>query len=260
MPKPDLNKARGLVCGLALGEALAAGEHLPEISESLPTGLWGDGTSMALALAESLLECDGVDQRDQMIRYTSWFRYGYLSSTETCDNIDPDVREAIMRFERTWNPQDTEATQGTACLVRLAPVALYYAQHPEQALEAAEATSRTTHAGQQSIAACRSLTAATLAALDGASRDSVCAAAFSAPSEDNPEAVIALRAAVEAFAASASFAQGCAACLPHGKRAMAVYGQLAGAWYGLDGLPAPWLDSLVKRDQLEATTQRLLEG
>jgi hypothetical protein len=41
-----------------------------------------------------------------------------------------------------------------------------------------------------------------------------------------------LGAAMDAFRNSTSFADGCRLCLPHGPRAMAAYGQLAGAWYG----------------------------
>ena len=42
---------------------------------------WTDDTSMALCLAESLVECGGFDPRDQMKRYLRWWRDGHLSST-----------------------------------------------------------------------------------------------------------------------------------------------------------------------------------
>jgi ADP-ribosyl-[dinitrogen reductase] hydrolase len=38
----------------------------------------------------------------------------------------------------------------------------------------------------------------------------------------------------------------------------AVYGQLAGAHYGLGGIPANWRAALLKRDEIEACADRLL--
>jgi ADP-ribosyl-[dinitrogen reductase] hydrolase len=37
----------------------------------------------------------------------------------------------------------------------------------------------------------------------------------------------------------------------------AIYGQLAGAHYGVDGIPAHWLAALAKRDQVELLASRL---
>jgi len=37
----------------------------------------------------------------------------------------------------------------------------------------------------------------------------------------------------------------------------AIYGQLAGAHYGVDGIPAHWLAVLAKRDQVELLASRL---
>ena len=47
-------------------------------------GQWTDDTSMALCLAESLIESLGFDPVDQMERYVRWFRQGHLSSTGRC--------------------------------------------------------------------------------------------------------------------------------------------------------------------------------
>jgi ADP-ribosyl-[dinitrogen reductase] hydrolase len=160
--------------GLAVCEALA---RTPQTSvapdEPLPDGLWGDGTSMALALAESLAECGGVDERDQMIRLTSWFRYGYQSSGETCDAIDDAVKAAILRFERTWNPVDDARTEGDACLARVAPTAIFFAGSREAALDAGARAARITHSGRKSVDACRLLAAMLDEALTGTDKQRV---------------------------------------------------------------------------------------
>ncbi|MGD8966434.1 MAG: ADP-ribosylglycohydrolase family protein [Anaerolineae bacterium] len=59
---------------------------------------------MALCLAVSLLEKQGVDPRDQMERYVRWWTEGYLSSNGTCFDIGSTVVGALRRFQRTGEP------------------------------------------------------------------------------------------------------------------------------------------------------------
>ncbi len=274
MQGPDAARTRGCLMGLAVCEALA---RTPQTSvapdEPLPDGLWGDGTSMALALAESLAECGGVDERDQMIRLTSWFRYGYQSSGETCDAIDDAVKAAILRFERTWNPVDDARTEGDACLARVAPTAIFFAGSREAALDAGARAARITHSGRKSVDACRLLAAMLDEALTGTDKQRVLRP--QPPADLCPEAAIlcrttppsgdypagrALAAAVKAFAGSDTFAEGCALCLPEGTRAMAAYGQLAGAWYGFEAIPAAWRRSLARVELLQKAVESLLKS
>ena len=81
----DPDRARGALLGLAVGDALgttlefeAPGSFEP-IDDmlgggpfDLEPGQWTDDTSMALCLAESLVETGGFDPRDQMQRYLRW--------------------------------------------------------------------------------------------------------------------------------------------------------------------------------------------
>ena len=274
MPKPDPSKILGCLTGLAACEALAASSGaLPDPEAPLDNGMWNDGTSMALSLAESLAECSGVDERDQMIRLTSWYRYGYQSSGETCEYIDEQVKAAIMRFERTWNPGDTEQTQGDACLARVAPAVVFYPESRDDALDACARSVRTTHAGPQSVDACRVLAAMIHEALGAEDKarvlrpdlpDGLCPEAASvcssAPQPGDFAACAALAAAVDAFSSTESFSEGCRHCLPHGPRALAAYGQLAGCWYGMDGIPEAWRKSLARPELIERAAELLAGG
>jgi ADP-ribosylglycohydrolase len=91
-----LERYRGALLGLATGDALGTTlEFLPlgtftAITDivgggpfNLKPGQWTDDTSMALCLAESLIECRGFDPVDQLKRYVRWWREGHLSSTGT---------------------------------------------------------------------------------------------------------------------------------------------------------------------------------
>ena len=71
-------------------------------------------------------------------------------------------------------------------------------------------------------------------------------------------ACTALAAAMAAFRDGRTFVDGCRLCLPHGLRAMAAYGQLAGAWHGAADIPQPWRESLARFDTLKRQCLLLL--
>src|SRR5205085_385012 len=108
---------RGSLLGLAAGDALGTTiefrspgtfEPLTDIVGggpfSLAPGQWTDDTSMALCLAESLVERGDFDPVDQLERYVRWYRHGYLSSKGRCFDIGGTVRNALDRFAVTHAP------------------------------------------------------------------------------------------------------------------------------------------------------------
>lgn len=138
-PTP-LERYRGALLGLACGDAVGTtlefkppGKFTP-IDDmvgggpfNLAPGQWTDDTSMALCLAESLLERQGFDPADQMQRYLRWYREGYLSSTGHCFDIGNTVRRALQRFEQTGEPYSGSThprSAGNDSIMRLAPVLL----------------------------------------------------------------------------------------------------------------------------------------
>jgi ADP-ribosylglycohydrolase len=71
-----------------------------------------------------------------------------------------------------------------------------------------------------------------------------------------------LEAALWAFHRSTSFRDGALRAVNLGEDADttgAIYGQLAGAFYGKRGIPAEWCFTLAKRDLIKALAERLLE-
>ena len=114
--KNQLNRARGALLGLAVGDAIGTtvefkprGSFTPltDMVGGGPYGLlpgqWTHDTSMALCLAASLVE-NGFDTHDQMQRYLLWHDEGYLSSTGACFDIGNATSTALERFRRTGNP------------------------------------------------------------------------------------------------------------------------------------------------------------
>jgi ADP-ribosylglycohydrolase len=138
----------------------------------LPVGAWTDDTSMALCLGESLIECGGFDPADQLERYVRWWHEGHLSSTGRCFDIGGTVRNALLRFERTRDPESGStdpSTAGNGSLMRLAPVVLAFAPNARDAVQMAAASSRTTHAAREAVDACRYLAGLIAGALRGES-------------------------------------------------------------------------------------------
>src|SRR5215218_2084820 len=162
-----IGRYRGSLLGLAAGDALGTtlefrppGAFTPidDIVGGGPFGLrpgeWTDDTSMALCLAESLVECRGFDPVDQLRRYVRWYREGRWSSTETCFDIGNATAAALQRFERTGEPYPGDAAPGAGGngpLMRLAPVVLAFARDPRAAVIHAGESARTTHGAPEAV-------------------------------------------------------------------------------------------------------------
>lgn len=187
------SRIRGALLGLAAGDAVGTTlEFRPPgtfdpISDmvgggpfGLKPGEWTDDTSMALCLAESLVERGGFDEQDQMERYVRWWKDGHLSSRSECFDIGTTVRAALARYlgtgEAFAGTTDSNAS-GNGSLMRLAPAVLAYASAPEKAVAMAGESSRTTHASPQCVDACRLFARYLLRALSGAPKESIVASA-----------------------------------------------------------------------------------
>src|SRR5215467_3362480 len=146
-----IERYRGSLLGLATGDALGTTVefHQPGTFDPvteivgggcfcLAPGEWTDDTSMALCLAESLIEKRAFDPIDQLERYYLWFQTGHLSSNGHCFDIGNTVRSALLLFESTREPYCGSTDQysaGNGSLMRLCPVPLAWAQVPEKAIE-----------------------------------------------------------------------------------------------------------------------------
>lgn len=257
----------------------------------LQAGQWTDDTSMALCLAASLVACQGFDPHDQIRRYVRWWQHGYMSSNGHCFDIGVTVRSALQRYQQTGDPYAGSAdpsTAGNGSVMRLAPVVLAFAGAPAMAIERAADSSRTTHATPAAVDGCRYLAALLLGALYGEPKAALLAPRYSPipgywdqhplhpaidavaggsfkekqPPEIRGTGYVAasLEAALWAFFHSQSFSDGCLLAVNLGDDADttgAVYGQLAGAFYGEQGIPAPWRARLAQHDLIIQLAQQL---
>ena len=292
------DRFRGCLLGLAAGDAVGTtAEFQPRGSFPPITGMvgggpfalnpgeWTDDTSMALCLAHSLLECGGFDPDDQMRRYCAWQDEGYLSSNGICFDIGNTVSRALEHFRRTGDPfsgSTDPRTAGNGSIMRLAPVPMALHRQPELLDQWCADSSRTTHSAAECVEACVLFGRMLQRALVGQSKEEIL---FSNQEEDfsqlsirqlaaglyrnhSPEdirgngyVVRSLEAALWCFWTTDSFEAAILRAANLGEDAdttAAVCGQLAGAYYGENGIPDQWLNRLVERDAISQLADRLM--
>ena len=287
----------GALLGLAVGDALGTtlefstpGTFDPITDMlgggpfNLKPGEWTDDTSMALCLAESILETGGFDPVDQMQRYVRWRDEGHLSSTGECFDIGVATSRALDGFTQWGEPYAGSIdpkTAGNGSLMRLAPIPMRWRTDLAETAHYAALSSRTTHAAPEAIDACRYYAVLIALALDGVSKDqllksnlgylevfqknplSTAIAQIAAGSYRElkpPEirgsgyVVHTLEAALWALATTDDFRSGLLKVVNLGEDSDttgAVYGQLAGAIYGINEIVPKWRERLALRELIE---------
>jgi ADP-ribosyl-[dinitrogen reductase] hydrolase len=257
---------------------------------SLDAGDWTDDTSLALCLAASLTEQQGFDAEDQMQRYVRWMDEGYYSSTGECFDIGNTTSAALNRFKRSGEPfagsTDPRAA-GNGSIMRLAPIPMWFYSDLEQAIHFAGESSRTTHAAVECVDACKFYAAVLIAALSGAAKDDILSAPFEdiQPPELSPKiqaiadgsyrdkgeeeisgsgyVVDSLEAALWCFHTTDNYRDAILRAVNLGDDAdttAAVCGQVAGAYYGVAGIPSEWLERLTMRQEIDRLAIELLSS
>ena len=292
------NRFKGCLLGLACGDAVGTTVEFKARNTFEPVtgmtgggpfklepGQWTDDTSMALCLAESLLECGGFEADDQARRYVRWRDEGHLSSNGFCFDIGNTVQTALCRFSLSGEPfsgsQDPYSA-GNGCIMRLAPVPMFYASDRERAIEMSAQSSRTTHGADECLEACRLFASILVAALEGRDKEEILAQPADLDFSSKKLKAIArgdyrdktvdeirgtgyvvdcLEAALWCFHHASSFEDAILAAANLGDDAdttAAVCGQVAGAHYGASAIPTDWLEKLTMRDLIEEFALRLM--
>jgi ADP-ribosyl-[dinitrogen reductase] hydrolase len=189
----DLDRRRGILFGLAVGDAMGASvEFAPpgtflEVTDfraggphGLEAGEWTDDTSMALALADSIAEA-GWDLNDQAERYVEWWRRGAYSVNGRVFDVGMATSAALLRFVETRDPwisaDPLPRSSGNGSIMRLAPVPLAYApllfDRVDILIARAVESSRPTHASPQCSSACAYFAVVLAGLLHGLPREEV---------------------------------------------------------------------------------------
>ena len=253
-----------------------------------PAGTWSDDGSLALCTASSLVEA-GYDLRDTATRFVRWLDEGYWTPHGSVFDIGYTTRHAIKRLRQgvvtTEAGGQREQDNGNGSLMRILPLALRF---PDLAvphlLSRAHALSCLTHAHPRSQLACGFYTVMATRLLAGQTLHDayVSAIELTRPTYSQPpfaaelphyERVIGGRIAdapadsirgdgyvVHTLEASLwcllrhdSYAATVLAAVNLGEdtdTTGAVAGGLAGIVYGETGIPAEWIQTLARLDDV----------
>ena len=289
----------GLVVGDAVGttnEFQPAGSFEPITDMvgggvfGLEPGQWTDDTSMALCLADSLLAQGRYDSFDVMERYGRWYKEGYRSSTGTCFDIGNQVTRSLWDFrEQQRVPTSAERTTsaGNGAIMRLAPVVIvgFESRDPREVVETARLSARETHFSVEAEAATEVFAALLVGALlgwspqqlmdvswasTGAAFDEMAARVISPDpqvrasweAETSGYIVNGLRLAVHGLLDFPSFKDATLAIANMGGDSdtnAAIYGQLGGAFYGIEGIPASWRERVHLGEEIDQLARDLVD-
>ena len=295
----DSERFRGCLLGLACGDAVGTtvefqprGTFKPvtDMVGGGPFGLkpggWTDDTSMALCLADSLFATGRFEPIDQMERYCRWMDKGYLSSNDRCFDIGGTVRSALNRFKRTGEPFSGSTdphSAGNGCIMRLAPVPMFFYPDWKIVIEMSGESSRTTHGTTECVEACKLFGGMLYQALAGEGKEKILLGHQVAGIKSNRIQAIArgeyrtklkdqirgsgyvvasLEAALWCFDRSSSFEETILKAANLGDDAdttAAVCGQIAGAFYGEKSIPTKWLEKLALLETIRGMADSLFE-
>lgn len=140
---------RGALCGLLVGDALGVPyeftppDRLPPRQQleltppagwprahQVPDGTWSDDGACALALLDSLLDCDGLDAHDLARKLSSWQFEGAYAVDGHVFDVGVTTSAAIRRF-RSGVPAeeagpDDQNSNGNGSLMRVLPLVLWH--------------------------------------------------------------------------------------------------------------------------------------
>ncbi len=294
-PDATRDRAVGALLGLAVGDALGTTAEFkprgsfPRLTDMvgggpfrLQAGQWTDDTAMALALATSLIECGDLNESDLMSRFVDWRDNGEYSCTGTCFDVGITVSSALHSFKLTGDPiagSTDPMSAGNGSLMRLAPVAIRYWQDEAVRRDIAARQSRTTHGAPEAVDACIAYADILAEAIAGHPRHAV----LRSRSADYAGAVRpimagswrgkhrdevrgsgyvshSLEAALWCVGRTSIFADAVLLAANLGEDSdttAAITGQLAGALYGKEGIPEPWLAKLAWREPIETLALEL---
>jgi len=288
----------GSILGLLVGDALGATNEFKDPGTfepirdmvgggpfNLPPGAWTDDGSMALCLAESLVERGEFDIQDQMERYVRWREHGHWSSVGRCFDVGITTHRALVRFKRNGNPlagSTAPDTAGNGSVMRLAPVVAWAEADIPRAIRLARESSRTTHRAAESVDGCELLARLLLGAYHGedvtipmqgvmaawspalhqvaAMRG---AAGAGPPQPPTGYVVDTLACARWCVARGGTFREAVLLAANLGGDSdtiAAVTGQIAGAIHGVEGIPPEWIDGLALRDQVLGLAEAVVRG
>jgi ADP-ribosyl-[dinitrogen reductase] hydrolase len=288
----------GSLFGLNIGDALGAPfefkkkgsfEFLGEYSSggefNLPKGYWTDDSSLALCIVDSFLDKRKIDYKNHMNLYLKWWRNGFNSSTGVCFDIGNTTKKSLEKFFKEKiifaGLENDPPTNGA--IMRMAPIILYHHKCLNSAIEASVLESKLTHGNPECLEASIILSYVIYMILAGKEKNEIFRfhhlekkiktrfknILSSELLESQREKLNGLGMAYEtlvsalyAFLKYDNYLDGLTFVINLGDdtdTVGAVYGQIAGAYYGINGIPSNLILDLYSYKKLEIKYEQFWE-
>lgn len=256
------DNVKGMLWGLIVGDAFGSPiqfsgkdshqwitEMVPCPVFGLPAGYWTDDGSMAMCVMDSFVRKGGYDLEDIGNTFVKWLEGGYLSSVDGCSfDVGGATYSSVKAIKRGSLVNGCEDSQGNGSIMRFAP-SLLIGEHEKLAngrlpYQVMHEISDLTHSSNRVREVVDRMGSILYDHLKG--RKTCCVSAFNTREEvDNSGwAVSTLEAALWAFNSTNTFEEGLVAAVNLGGDSDtigAVYGQIAGAYYGYNAIPTRWV-------------------
>jgi ADP-ribosyl-[dinitrogen reductase] hydrolase len=296
-----IDRFRGCLVGLAVGDALGApAEFLKEHqvakafgvlrdfhdSPEYDAGEFTDDTSMALALAEAIIDAGTVDAESISEAFIRWMRTdgrGIGGLTYQALRLIEKGSSPIDAGLKAWESTD-RTSAGNGAVMRCAPVGLLHWRNQGMLIHDSLLTSRITHYDPRCCWSCVAVNSAiaamlrdeepfdaALKAVAGQCRELEYAlhdsqtdglGVMDLDGSDMGYTLLTTQAAFAALREHDSFEQGVISMVHKGGDAdtnAAVAGALLGARYGLSAIPSRWVDELEGLERVLAAADGLFK-
>lgn len=245
----------------------------------LPAGSFTDDTSMMMCLMVSLQEKNGFDHNDQMERYTQW------STNGICFDIGRTCSMAIGEYlfaqrKGTFDPNkyyglDGKFNSGNGGIMRLAPIPIFYHNSLGNVRLYSKLSSQVTHANTECLEAAELMGMILYFIFQDTPKDKLLESiaktgvVFTTRIKDILDGtflqkirnqiettgyvVHTLEAALWGFMRTNNYFDGLLLLAKMGSdvdTVLCVYGQIAGAYYGFQGIPKHLVQQLQHQDTL----------
>lgn len=263
-----MTKTPALLVGLAVGDSLGQPFEMyphdhPELlwwdgrykdaspshkwNHGLKAGQWTDDTSMAMALAESIVECNGYDAGVTLSKYVKLYKTNPRGMGGT---IRKALAESLKCYEETGEmrafPVSGPEVRGNGVVMRIAPMAAIPVKYLEDAEKAVFKECALTHEGPDTRgsamamftlvrrAAVRDIEVKVLTNIEGIMGR-------------NTTDMLTVSRAAMCFRLTRSFAAAVQMAVRLGgdtDTVAACTGAIAGSYYGMEGIPKEYLEGL----------------
>lgn len=260
------DRKKGMLWGLVAGDCLGSPiqftekDKHPYITEmiachyfSTPPGYWTDDSSMAFCIMESVVRLGGYDLEDIARNFVRWYDHGFWSSLDYAFDVGTATAMACIEIRKHGTLRNGfEDSQGNGSIMRFAPT--FFLNRRNDGNRIPHEISDLTHNSSVVRRTIDLMTEICAAHLRGKRTEHL--SKYTSRDEVNNSgwAVSTVQAALWAFHSTRNFEDGMIAAVNLGGDADsigAVYGQIAGAYYGFRAIPERWLAKIKDRDRIE---------